>query len=346
MALAYRSFGALACVAVLALATPAFADAYDAAMARGVAAKEKAVDTNDPSAWAEALKLFEEADGLKSTKDSKYEVANAAAKLKEDDLAVEAYEAALALGLGGKPKEKAQAFLKANEPKMARVDVKGPAGAQVYVGSRARGVLPRAPLVVFAGTSKIKVVSGAKSVEIPVEAKAGEKVTLDADAKLAELDVPPPPPPPKDKPKPPSPTVPISDDGASARALGWSLIIGGGLVGTAGLVFVVVSGNRLESERAFLLENCSEWHDKPDSCRIAKTTDVQTAVQSSNNTIATWSGVRIASFIGLGTGFTVAAIGAIRLLTAPPPPHTAATLVPQVSVLPGGAYVGLSGVFF
>lgn len=345
MALAFRRLGTLACVALLTISAPAFADAYDAAMARAVAAKEKAVDANDPSAWAEALKLFEEADGLKSTKDSKYEVANAAAKLKEDDLAVEAYEAALALGLAGKPKEKAQAFLKANEPKMARVDVKGPAGAQVYVGSRARGALPRAPLVVFAGTSKIKVVSGAKSVEIGVEAKAGEKLSIDADAKLAELDVPPPPPPPKEKPKPISPTVPINDDGASARALGWSLIIGGGLVGTAGLVFVVISGNRLDTERGFLTENCAEWYDKPSSCKFPKAGVQQTTIQSSNDAIATWSGVRTASFIGLGTGFTVAAIGAIRLLTAPSPPRTAASVAPQVSMLPGGAYVGVTGAF-
>lgn len=332
-------------LSLLLVGAPALADAYDAAMARAVAAKEKAVDTNDPAAWAEALRLFEEADGVKATKDSKYELANAAAKLKEDDLAVEAYEAALALGLAGKPKEKAQSFLKANEPKMARVDVKGPAGAAVYVGGRARGALPRAPLVVFAGTTKIKVTAGAKSVEIPVEAKAGESVSVDANAKLAELDAPPPPPPPKDKPKPPSPPVPITDDGASARALGWSLIIGGGLVGTAGLVFVVVSGKRLDTERSFLTENCAEWYDRPNSCKSANSPTVQTAVQSSNDAIATWSGVRIASFIGLGTGFTVAAIGAVRLLTAPPPPHTTAAWVPQVSVLPGGGYVGLQGAF-
>lgn len=331
-------------LSALLLATPALADAYDAAMARAVAAKEKAVDTNDPAAWAEALRLFEEADAVKSTKDSKYELANAAVKLKEDDLAVEAYEAALALGLAGKPKEKAQAFLKANEGKMARVEIKGPVGAQIQIAGRARGALPRSALVVFAGTTKIKVTSGAKSVEITVEAKAGESVTVDAQAKLAELDVPPPPPP-VEKPKPISPTVPISDDGASARALGWSLIVGGGLVGTAGLVFVVLSGKRLDTERESLAANCLEWSDRPDSCRTAKSAGVQASVQSSNDAIATWSGIRIASFIGLGTGFTVAAIGAIRLLTAPQPPRTTAGWVPQVSVLPGGGYVGVQGAF-
>ncbi len=71
-----------------AVAPRSFADAYDAAMAEGVAAREKAVDTNDPSLWGEALRAFQKADAVRATKESKYELANAAVHLKADDLAV------------------------------------------------------------------------------------------------------------------------------------------------------------------------------------------------------------------------------------------------------------------
>ena len=94
-------------LSLASVASPSFADAYDAAMAHAIAAKEKALDANDPSAWQEALRLFVEADALRATKDSKYELAFAASRLKEDDLAVEAYEASIALGLSGKAKDKA-----------------------------------------------------------------------------------------------------------------------------------------------------------------------------------------------------------------------------------------------
>ena len=339
-----RSLSFAALLLAATLAGPVLADAYDAAMARAVAAKEKAVDTNEPAAWSEALRLFEEVDALKATKDSKYELAGAAAKLKEDDVAFEAYEASIGLGLAGKPKEKAQAFVAANGKKVGRVDVRGPAGAQVFVGSRLRGTLPRAPMVVFAGPAKLRVVAGTKSVEIPVDVKAGETTNVDAAAKLANTE-PPPPPPDKPPPKPPSPTVPMSDEGAGARALGWSLLIGGVVVGAAGGVFVFVSGSQLETNRATLAEKCGDWYSKPDSCKKAAADGEAATVQSANDAVATWSGIRIASFIGLGTGFTIAAIGTVRLLTAPSPPRVTAGLAPQVAVLPGGGYFGLSGAF-
>ena len=112
----------------------------------------------------------------------------------------------------------------------------------------------------------------------------------------------------------------------------------------AGTVFVVVSGLQLDTNRGALADKCKEFYG-PDSCKTPRVDSDSAAVQSANDAIATWSGVRIASFIGLGTGFTVAAIGAFRLLTAPAPPRVSASLLPRVAMLPGGGYVGVSGAF-
>src|SRR5262249_22742324 len=51
----------------------AHADAYAAALARAVSAKERALEANDPPHWEETLRLFAEADGIRSTKESKFE---------------------------------------------------------------------------------------------------------------------------------------------------------------------------------------------------------------------------------------------------------------------------------
>ncbi len=153
-------------------------------------------------------------------------------------------------------------------------------------------------------------------------------------------------PPPEQKPqKAPSPTVPLSDEGAGARALGWTLLIGGVVVGTAGGILGVIADGRIETNQATLAEKCGEWLSKPDSCRKARHDKDAGDVQSSNDAISRWSGVWIGSFVGLGTGITVAAIGTVRLLTAPSPPRVTAGIAPHVAMLPGGGYLGVTGAF-
>jgi len=329
-----------------AVAPPSFADAYDAAMARAVAAKEKAVDSNDPAAWDEALRLFEEADAIKPTKDSKYELAGAAARLKEDDVAVEAYEDALELGLTGKAKEKADAFIKAHVASMGRLEVKGPPGTTLAIGARKRGTLPRAPLIVFAGTVKLRANSGGVMIDESISVKEGTTQSIDLNAKLAL------PPPattkPTAAPAPEDPkgsaTVPLSDTGAGARTLGWSLIVGGGALVIGAGVGLVVSSSGLGSRRESLAEHCSvPTTGDSDQCKIPKVGQ-EAAAQSDNDAIATWKGVRTASFITGGVGFMILGVGVVRLLTAPKP-QRASAWQPTLQVGANGAYLGLSGSF-
>src|SRR5215471_4519783 len=108
-------------------------DAYTAALTRAIAAKERALDVNEPPRWEEALRLFQEAAALRYTRECAYEIGVAAERLWRNDLAVEGYEAALDLGLVGPPRARAQAFVAAHASGMARLAVRGPAGRVVTV---------------------------------------------------------------------------------------------------------------------------------------------------------------------------------------------------------------------
>jgi len=343
-----RSAVAVALVALLsvtAIAPPSFADAYDAAMARAVVAKEKAADSNDPAAWDEALRLFEEADAIKSTKDTKYELAGAASRLKEDDVAVEAFEEAIKLGLTGKAKEKAQAFINAHIGAMGRIDVKGPSGSVLAIGARRRGSLPRGPLVVFAGTVKLRATSNNVVIDESVTVKEGATESIDLAPKFAAASAPASTTKPTAAPVPAgSPTVPLSDTGASARTLGWSLIVGGGalLVGSGAGLIVASAG--LRSRRDSLADHCAiPTTGDPDQCSVPKK-DQDAAAQSDNDAIATWKGVRTASLITGGVGLMILGVGVVRLFTAPSPPRASAWQ-PTINVGANSAYFGLSGAF-
>src|SRR5262245_40705654 len=96
---------------LLAFPSAARADEYDAAFARAIAAKERALDRNDPASWQDAIDLFDAACAVRPTKEAKYELGSAASRLKQDDLAVDAYESAIALGLDNTAREKAAAFV-------------------------------------------------------------------------------------------------------------------------------------------------------------------------------------------------------------------------------------------
>jgi hypothetical protein len=143
---------------VVQLAAPhAVADAFDAALARAVAAKERALEVNDPARWEEALRRFQEADAIRPSRETRYEVGVAAQQLDQYDLAVEAYEAALDMGLMGRARDKARAFVAEHAGEMARVEVRGPVGTELRISGLRRGTLPlRRPLVVFAGRLRLE----------------------------------------------------------------------------------------------------------------------------------------------------------------------------------------------
>lgn len=142
----------------LAVAAPAAADEYDSAIARGVAARDHALESGSVQDWKEALDLFDLATEVRKTKEAEFEFAEAAVHLDLDDEAFAAYGEALDLGVHGRAEERARAFLDQHRTQMAALSVEGPDGATVIVGERKRGVLPLGrPLVVSAGVVRVRL---------------------------------------------------------------------------------------------------------------------------------------------------------------------------------------------
>lgn len=332
-----RSARAFAVVVALgAWSAPAFADEYDAAFTRAIAAKERALDTNDPASWQAALDLFSEADRLRPTKESKYELGAAAARLKQDDVAVEAYEAALSLGLDGAAADKARAFVSEHAPAMGRVEVRGPAGAEIWIAARWRGTLPLAkPLVVFAGKRRIELRSGGDRDQREVVVTAGAAAQIDFAAAGA---APPAPgagvPPPADAPPaaPPSPTPPPD------RTLAWTLTVGGASLAVLGGASLWIASSNLSSHRDRLGELCAEQSGS-DSCTTAEP-GKQQAAQDEVDSIASWKAVRTGGWVGLGAGVLATGIGVILLNSGgSSAPRTAFGVLPTA----GGLSLGVTG---
>ena len=73
---------AVIAAAVCAAGGSARADAYNATLTRAIAAKERAMDVNEPARWEEALRLFQEADAIRATREASYELGHAAERLR------------------------------------------------------------------------------------------------------------------------------------------------------------------------------------------------------------------------------------------------------------------------
>lgn len=321
-------------------AVPAFADAWDSAMARAAAAKEKALDAGDPASWEETLRLFQEADAIRSTRESKYELAVAAAWLKQDDLACEAYEAAIALDLQGPARAKADAFLAEQAPRMARVNITGPASARVSIEGRPRGTLPHGAFVIFAGTAHVKIDHDGRSTTLEPHAKAGETPTFDVTEALAPPKAPPPPAP----AKPPSrPSV----EPAPRSALGPVLLISGGVVMVAGAVTWIYAAGREAHYDDVVRGYCDGGtYDASGFCTqlpAGRTEADKAAAEDASKSYGLFKGIRIAGMIGLAGGAIAAATGAV--LTFGSRPEKTVTLRPSATALAGGAFLGIDGSF-
>jgi hypothetical protein len=291
---------AMLVVAPLLLSFPARADSHDAAMSRALVAKEKALDSNEPADWDAALRLFEQADLLRATSVSKYELGVAAARLKEDDLAVESYEAAIELGLDGSARDKATAFIAAHSASMGRLTIEGPKGTQVIVSGRSRGRLPRKPLVLFTGAARVTLIdpSGTRTdhdVEVSVA------TTLDVRPKEAKVEPPRPPPPQIIDTKPARPGMP--------------LIVGGSAMAAVSLGFLITSAVVVSRRRDSLAETCVQRVG--DECD-ATTADLHDAARSDRDAIQTWKTIEAASAVGLGVGVVAAAVGVAWNLSVAP----------------------------
>ncbi len=319
-----HTLAAIAFLALTAIAVDASADDYDAAMARAAAAKEKALDQNDPASWLETFRAFEDADGIRATRESKFELAVAATKLKYDDVAFQAFEDAIALGLEGSARAKADAFLAEKAGSVARLRVVGPAGAEVSVGGRRRAVLPLTrPLVVFAGPSRVTVRHDGRAVDVTVVTEPAKEASLDV-----TKDFTPPPSTPVPAPLIPKPAPPVAEGPGNAR-LTW--IVVGGATFAIGIAGYVLAQATIDARRDSLSQTCIERAQ--DYCVRARP-EYMPFAQSDGDAIASWKAVRVGALATAGVGALLTAYGVYR-----------ATVRPDVTATTTGLTITLSGRF-
>lgn len=339
-----RAIASLLSLCIGFTSIPASADAYDAAMARAAAAKEKALDVNDAASWEEALLRFREADALKPTKESKYEVATAAAWLKQDDAAVEAYSESLALGLGDPAKTKAEAFIADRQGKLAKLSVTGPPGARVLIDGRLRGSLPHAHFVVFSGSIRVRVESANDAREDTIVTTTGAESTFDGTPKPVVIANPPAP---VATPKPIETPKPVTTD-ASSNTVGTTLLIGGGTVLVLGIGTTLIAMARVKTAQTNADKYECTGHDgvycneMPAGTKDERRTEAQNAF----NTLATWRAIRTTGVVTSIVGGVVAVTGGILLLNRGGK-ERASTGVSTTSftALPGGGFLSLAGSF-
>jgi hypothetical protein len=321
---------------------PARADAYDAMLIRAIAAKERALDLSEPGRWEEALSLFQSLDGIRSTRESKYEIGFAAERLRRQDLAVEAYEAALELGLTGSARGKAETFITGHATSMARLKLQGPANVRVRIAGIERGRLPLArPIVVFPGRADLELhypdgrtttrsvtlaagQVGAVDLESPGAGEgagvagagggaAAASAARDAEAHPAEV------PTGADLIPPAAPTEPRAPADAAAPGgppvAGWVLLGAGAVVATAGAVMLPVTSNRLDAERAELDVACRTLIGTDDCAFVEPGEGMREKAQRHVDAIVTWKALRIVSWVSLGVGLVTAGAGGLMVLS-------------------------------
>jgi hypothetical protein len=284
-------------------------------LVRAVTAKERALDGNDPALWREAFRLFRVADSLHGTWETKYEVGFAAEQLERKDIALEAYEAALELGLAEPARSRAQRFVLEHGARFARVSVSGPAGAAVYVDGVYRGSLPLPRALVLApGETKLEArwPGGKRLAHLELAAGDVHRIDLDQEAGPAPASG-------ADVPlalqtRSPAPTPGTAghaadgrstgqpqreDDTASSTAAWWLLGAGAGVTALSALS-LPLANRRLSSERSALAGSCDVL-DGSDACRHARPGRSWEA-QDQVDAIATWKAVRTAAWVGVGVG--------------------------------------------
>lgn len=342
----------------------ALADSYEAAIIRAVAAKERALEVNDPAHWEEALRLFRAADAIRSTADTQYELGHAATQLRQQDLAVEAYEAALDFGLSGPAKERAEAYLREHGGELARIEVQGPPGARVHVSGLDRGTLPlRRPLVVYPGVVRLDVIlPGGEQQSHRISPRVGEREVIDLGPTKALLPLPPVPEPSASQPAPSgAPTgsrpavpaaVPSPQPQSPPRTAPWrSRVPGTVLVGIAPVlagtsaVLIPTGKRKIQEARDALDITCAD-RPSPDRCDTSQF-GMQTEAQRAVDRIATWRLIRASAYGGIGAAAVSLGIGTWLLVRASKPGPGSGTrpVTAMVSAEPGGVVVQVGGRF-
>ncbi len=322
-------------ICVLCAAPRAHADAYDAAFAHAIAAKERALDENDPAAWEEALERFRRADKLRPTKECKYELGQAAARIQQHDLAFEAFESALSLGLDGSAADKARGFVSEHATSVGRLNILGPDHTEVRIAGRLRANLPLSrPLVVFAGSSNVELSLGQRRVVRTAVVSAGSETFLDARLAFADTAKKPDAAPGAAPKATPDAAPPAARQPSNAAP--WLLGVGIG-VAAAGAVTVVLSSVTISGRRDDLAGHC-EIPDGSDGCRFAAPA-LRASAQSDVDALATWKAVRIVGWAGVGVGIGVGALGLLM------PDKASATRTASISLHVTPRSLGASGSF-
>jgi hypothetical protein len=306
----------------LVAAGPAQADEYDALLTRAVAVKERALSANDPATWLEASSLFQQADAMRSTPETKYELAFAAEHLRQHDLAVELYQLCLEQGISGRARAHARQFVDQYAASMARLELRGEAGTTVSIGGVLRGTLPLdRPMVVFPGRVTLAITDprGARRTRM-VELRSSELSRLDVQEPTAA-----PAPPASTPPKqasaptalatapPPRPREVVESSGSNG--LGVGLLVTGAVVAVASGVTLLVANKNLDSARDHLATTCTDLLGTDRCHQTSPAWAVQ--AQSDVDAISSWKAVRVGAYIGLGVGLVSAAIASAVLASSP-----------------------------
>jgi hypothetical protein len=311
---ATRLAAILALAAGMTVTRAARADAYQAMLTRAIAAKERALDVNEPARWQEALLLFQQAVALRATPEAEYELAGAAERLAFDDLALEAYQAALDLGLVGPTRDKAARFVAEHAAGMARLELHGAPGTRIAVAGTGRGQLPLLrPIVVFAGHVELEVANGESRQTRVLELRPGELRVLEVSAESAATTAPPATAAPALGGSATAPSPATEQPGDGSAAPGWALVIGGGALVVGGAVLVPLAGSQLRAARAKIASDCAV-PPASDGCAEARP-GLESAAQSAVNRSASWKSVRTISWIGVAVG-TVSVAGGVALLAS------------------------------
>jgi len=342
-------------------------DDYRAAMVRAVAAKEKALHSNLDQDWADALNRLKFADSIRATAATKYEIGFAAARLGQEDLAVETYAIALELGLSGTAGDKARAYVLYHSSKLAFLRVEGSDDTRIFVRGVERARLPHASFIyVRPGSIAIEAITVTNehiAKILTLTAGQVESVSLNA-TQLA-----------------PSSNLPSTDEvsaihqpvsrsnsatntgveGRSGkvshqsrsnyadsnrapfpqRRTGWLLLSAGTTVSVLSIAYIAISNRKVADSRQALLVNCDLQVNGPDSCAHPKPGRKGDA-QSASDSIATWEMARTTSWVGLGAGL-LTMIGGAVLLSVPNP--EAPGSIPRVSLDPHFLELSYEGVF-
>jgi hypothetical protein len=296
---------------VLTISATAFADDYEAILGGAVAARDRALETQAPKDWRQALEGFRRAAELKESNELRFEIARALAGLGLEDQALEAYRDLLGKGLNERAERVARAYVDSVAPRMAGLNVDGPRGGVVYVRSEKRAELPLVrPLVVVPGVFEVRVERAGErpwveKIDVPLGSVRTLRVGSEPETPPARAG---------DRP----PAVEKEPAQTADSAPGWPksfLFVGTGAMLASGTVIVVTS-LALKSERAALDESCPERTG--DTCP-ATSPGQQDAAQEHVDAIATQKTVRTAGYVGLGVGVTAALVGLYGLLFAEAP---------------------------